>query len=145
MHMLWLKILSKLTDSRGLFSASHWIALVGFKLSLEFIFNFLSIFYSLDSNASADLHFTNFTNWRELRKKLNWTQLNCIQWTSLCSMKYLKYINPTLLPSRHLCHMGDIMKNSFSFDSPEFIFRQSPSVISGPYNFRRYIGTNNLF
>ena len=61
-QLFWLKLLSKLTDSIWLLSASHWIALLGLKLTLTICSNLLAPSYSLASTASADLHWTAWTH-----------------------------------------------------------------------------------
>ena len=46
-QLFWLKLLSKLTDSIWLLSASHWIALLGLKLTLAICSNLLAPSHSL--------------------------------------------------------------------------------------------------
>jgi NO-binding membrane sensor protein with MHYT domain len=53
--LFWFTLLSKLTDSTWLLSASHFIAMLGFKLTLAIYFNPLAPYF-LISTASADLH-----------------------------------------------------------------------------------------
>jgi hypothetical protein len=52
------KSLSKLNDSIWLLSASHWIALLGLKLTWGICFSLLTPSYSLAVTAFADLHWT---------------------------------------------------------------------------------------
>jgi hypothetical protein len=65
-HLLWLKLLSKLTNSNWLLFTSQWIVLLGLKLVMEFFSYLLAPFYSPASTASTQKH-----------KK---TQFHCIHW-----------------------------------------------------------------
>ena len=72
--LFWLKLLPKLTDSVWFLSASHWIALLGCKLSLSICCNLLApSYYSLTSTAS-----TAQTEWN--RTQLHCTA-SCAHWT----------------------------------------------------------------
>lgn len=71
-QLFWLRFLSKLTGSNGVFSASYWFALLG-----------------KTSSQLQKLHCTGCMNSTEL----NWTQLTCITWT------LLHYLNSTELSS----------------------------------------------
>ena len=57
-QIFWFKLFSKLNDSMCLLLVSHWIALLGLKLTLVIHSNFLSFSYALASTASAYLNWT---------------------------------------------------------------------------------------
>lgn len=82
-----------MTDSKWLLSAFPWIALLDFKLTLPLYSNVLAP-YSLDSMASADLH------WTELNSptlySLNWLP---IDWTVLCPLSLPECNSRTYLVS----------------------------------------------
>jgi hypothetical protein len=72
------KLPSKLTDSIRLLSSSHWISLLGLKLTLALCSNHLTSLHILVSIVSADLH------WIEWLQE--WTQVYC---TALQSLQWL--------------------------------------------------------
>lgn len=113
-QMLQLKLLSKLTDSAWLVIASHWLALLGFKLTLPICSNILPPPSSLDSATPSvlawtistqeltQLHSTALTaltpNWLTEQIQLNWLKLNwTLHWTASNSIR--SHFQAWLLPS----------------------------------------------
>ena len=95
-QLLWLKRLSKLTDSNWLLLASDRIARL-----------------RNTASESQDLNFTECTNWTELPKlngtELNWTSLHCLNSTELHSLYYPPLLTYSALPLSSLSFLFILM------------------------------------
>ena len=86
-QIFWIKLLSKLSDTIWLLSASHWIALLGLKLILAICFNRAT--YSVASPSSDDQY---STPWPHEQTHLHGTALTAWTFTWLSRTDSINYL-----------------------------------------------------